>query len=377
MKIKTGNCRIHEGEIIFLIAYICFFISLFIGDIGINSGKIRAFSKIWRYISYIASFIQLWMHKGNSKRLVAELTIFVITMMFFVFTKDIYLPMLVILIIGSRDSSEKKICKISLAMLIGGTVLTVLGNMVGFIPDIMTAKAFSTEMTRHSYGFNHSNVLPNNLLMIEILMAWTFKEHITKRLIVIFFLVHVGIYYLTMSRMSLMIGLLLTVGLLVLKVRMFSKVKKALLDKIAYVLTIFYSSFSIIMMFLVNENALVNRIDLVFSNRFWAAFLKMKNVGFKIFNFNSNEFFYHDEIVLDNGYLFITMRYGLIALLAVNIISIVLIKRYKKQPYNILCIICVFSISFIDNLFLSYRFLPFMIFAFLNMKMLKNNSEIS
>ena len=84
------------------------------------------------------------MHKEKYKQFIMELVIFALTMIFFVHTKDIYLPMLAVLIFGSRDSTEERVCNVSLNLLIIGTALVVIGNLVGFIPDIMTAKAFST-----------------------------------------------------------------------------------------------------------------------------------------------------------------------------------------------------------------------------------------
>ena len=92
----------------------------------------------------------------------------------------------------------------------------------------------------------------------------------------------------------------------------------------------------------------------------------MNSVGIKIFNFNSNSNFYFDGITVDNGFLFIMMRYGLIALIAINFISYILTQKYKMNVYNLICIICLFAIGFIDNLFLGYRFLPFLMLAFLN-----------
>ena len=62
------------------------------------------------------------------------------------------------------------------------------------------------------------------------------------------------------------------------------------------------------------------------------------------------------------------MRYGIIALLAISIISVIMVKKNKYQMYHLICVISVFTIAFIDNSFLSYRFLPFLIFTFMRLK---------
>lgn len=366
MVIKLRQTKIYKKEIFFLFSYICFFVSLFLSDVAIEYG-IDSFTRKLRYMSYLLAFIQLVLHREKPKRFMIEIIIFIITMIFFVHTNDIYLPMLTVLIVGSRDSSEERVCNISLQLLTIGTILAVAGSLIGIIPDIMTAKAFSTDLTRHSYGFYHSNVLPNNLLMIQILAIWKYKDKISNLVILMFWVLHIFIYNLCGSRMSLIVGIVITLSIIVLKARFFLLKGKKILNIIAYFITPIFTILSVGFMLLVNTNSLVNKIDLFFSNRFWAAFLKAGRVGVKLFNFNSNEFFYMDGLVIDNGYLFLLMRYGVIALLAINIISIIMVRKNENQIYHLICVISIFTIAFIDNSFLSYRFLPFLIFTFLKL----------
>lgn len=371
MIIKLRHTKIYRQEVFFLFSYICFFISLFLSDVGIESW-IDDLTRNLRYASYLLALVQLILHKEKSKQFMTELVIFVVTMFFFAYTNDIYLPMLSVLIVGSRDSSEERVCNVSLKLLVIGTILVVIGNLVGIIPDIMTAKVFSTDLTRHSYGFYHSNVLPNNLLMIEILAVWKYKEKISNSIILVFFILHIFVYNLSGSRMSLIVGVLITLSLIVMKFRFFSSKGNKILNKFAYFITPIFTILSVAFMFLVHISSLVNKIDLFFSNRFWAAFLKVSRVGINLFNFSSNEFFYKDELVIDNGYLFLLMRYGIIALLAINIINIIMVKKNESLIHHLICLIGIFTIAFIDNLFLSYRFLPFLIFTFL-----KSNKRIN
>lgn len=364
MDIKLCQTKIYRKEIIFLLSYVCFYTSLFLSDVAIeiNTDKL---TRGLRYISYLLALIQLAMYKDKNKHFVVEIAVLVITLIFFIRTNDIYLPMLVILIIGAKDSSEEHICNISLKLIIIGTILTFVGGLIGYLPDIMTSKAFSTDLTRHSYGFYHSNVLPNNILLIEILAVWKYKEKMSNFTIIFFLILHILIYFPTCSRMSLMVGILITLVLIALKTRFFKINVRKIIIMIAYFITQFYTLVSVILMLLVNTNSIANRVDLFFSNRFWIAFLKVNRVGIKLFNFSSNDFFYKDKLVIDSGYLFLLLRYGIIALLAINIISTIMVKKNINQMYHLLCIITIFTIAFIDNLFLSYRFLPFLMFSFI------------
>ena len=90
----------------------------------------------------------------------------------------------------------------------------------------------------------------------------------------------------------------------------------------------------------------------------------MNRVGLKIINLmHNNEFYGNDSFVVDNGYLFIALRFGLIILIGLFVISFLLQKRYKNDLFVESCLIAVFVLAFIDNDFLSYGFLPILIAA--------------
>lgn len=363
MVLKAG--RIKQKEIFFLIAYTFFFISLFIGDLGVDLENI---AKFLRYLSYLMSFLQLFVHKEDTKKLIMEIVVFAFMMLFYLFSRDIYLPMLVLLIIGARDTTEDKICCVSLYILIFGTVLTILSCFIGLIPDIMTAEAFSSELTRHSYGFYHSNVLPNNIVIVEILLAWKYRKKVSSILILSFMVLHIITYGLTHSRMSFFVGIVFSIVLLLLKV--LRKTEKSLkkIRYIDYILGIFYSIISFILVGMLEFSNIVGKIDLIFSNRFWTALLKIRNFGIHILSFYTNQQFYEDGIIVDNGYLFITIRYGLIILILLLVINALNVKKNSNDIYKLMCIMCIYTIAFIDNLFLSYRFLPFLLIAILKNK---------
>lgn len=376
IEMKINKARFYKREIVFIAAYICFFSALFLGDVAINSNGMQTFTKMLRYISYILTLVQVLMHRATLKQLVFETVIWAISMLFFIYTKDIYLPMLIMLIVGSRDSSEEHLRDISLKMLVIGTVLVVLACFVGIIPDVMTVKAFSNEMTRHSYGFYHSNVLPNNLLMIEILMVWKYKEKISNFFIMFFLVLHFIVYVLSTSRMCLLVGTVLTAILLIFKLNRKLIKKNRWMFWVTYCIAPICSILSTIFMLFANTNRIVQKIDLLFSGRFSSSYLKMHSVGLRLFNFISNESFFKDGVVLDNGYLFVLMRYGFVALIAINFVSYILVGKYRTNIFNLICLSCVFIIAFIDNLFLSYRFLPFLVLTVINSGNMRTKSEL-
>lgn len=363
MKVQISRAKVHKSEFLFLAAYICFFIALFLGDVAIETSGMQLFTKVLRYASYLLSFMQLIMHRSTLKQLVREAMIWAVSLLFFVFTRDAYLPMLVILVVGSRDSSVKRIGDISLKLLAVGTAVIVAACLIGLIPDVMTAKAFSDELTRHSFGFYHSNVLPNNLLMIELLLVWKYKEKLSAIVILAFFLLHSLVYVLSASRMCLLVAVLLTALLLLFKWNSGLRSHRRLTALAAYSIAPICSVVSLALTLLVPANALAQRIDVLLSCRFSISYQKLQSVGLKLFNFISNAQFIRDGLVLDNGYLYVLLRYGFVVLAALNLIGYLLVKKYAGNTFYLICIACVFAIGFIDNLFLGYRFLPFLLFA--------------
>lgn len=373
MRIKIKRFKIYKSEVIFVGAYICFFLALFLGDTAIEPNIIQFIAKILRYVSYILALIQILVHSASVKHFLLTTAIFSISMLFFIFTKDIYLPMLILLIASSKDTSEAMVLNISLILLVVGTVLVILGCLVGLIPDVLTAKAFSDELARHSLGFYHSNVLPNNLVTIEIFLIWKHREKLSNFYIIMFFVLHLIVYVLSVSRMCLVIGIALTGILFFLKSNTSFRKNKKLFALMAYCIAPVCSILSIALMFLVKNNMVAQKIDILFSCRFSISYSKMCSVGLKIFNFNSNDVFYNDGLVLDNGYLFVLLRFGFIAVGALCVIGCILTRKYKMYIFKLICLFCVFSMAFIDNLFLSYRFLPFLILAFVNKNQISSN----
>ena len=125
----------------------------------------------------------------------------------------------------------------------------------------------------------------------------------------------------------------------------------------------------------------------------------MRRIGIHLINIMSNEFFSRDNIVyvngqdistiaLDNGYLYIILRYGILNMASLNLpekkLSIVFqippfSSRKNKESACVLgTLIAVFIANFVDNDLVDYSFLPFILWAFNDWKtnrVIKNVKE--
>ena len=135
------------------------------------------------------------------------------------------------------------------------------------------------------------------------------------------------------------------------------------------------SSFSFSMMFLLLKGGIWNTIDTFFSGRFRLAIFKMRRIGLHLINIMSNESFVKDNItyvdgkdissiVLDNGYLYVILRYGILIILFYFLIAYCLSKKNKGNACVLGALIAVFIANFVDNDLVDYSFLPFILWAF-------------
>ena len=70
------------------------------------------------------------------------------------------------------------------------------------------------------------------------------------------------------------------------------------------------------------------------------------------------------SIVLDNGYLYIILRYGILILFVYFLIAYRLAKTNKRNVCILGTLMAVFWINFVDNDLVDYSFLPFILWAF-------------
>lgn len=365
-----------KNDLLYYFAYILLYVSLFLGDVydaGANASIIR----IIRFLSYIFIIIDFFNTGFSFKGWIKFVSIFLVTLIYGFITKDLYWCILVLFICCAKKINPQKILYISIFILISGTLCVLFLCFVGLLPDVLTARDDSIvdSFNRHSLGFYHSNVLPLIIFYIEAYYVFLKKEK-TKYLTVIFFIfISMILNIVCNSRNAFYLCLVLSVLVIIQKRFGFSEGIKKILYKITKHSVLVMSVFSYAMMFLLLRGGIWNTIDSFFSGRFRLAIFKMRRVGLHLVNFMSNEDFTSDfvtyvngrvleNIVLDNGYIYVLLRYGVICILFYVFISFILSNKSKENIYELCVLLVVFIASFIDNDLVDYSFLPFILFAF-------------
>lgn len=369
------NIHVKRSEFLFYASYIILYISLFLGDIGGLDSSSSA--RYLRLLSYSIIAVQFFRVRYKSKDLWKFIVLFAITCIYAILSKDLYWCILILLIIESRKVNSNGIFKVSFSILLIGMLIVLLLCLVGVLPDIITYRDIlsATNDPRHSIGFYHSNVLPLIVMYLEIYYIFIGYKKLRRTVIYSFIAVQILLKILCNSRNAFYISMMLSIIMIILKYK-----KRPCDDnKVLYLISALsipvMSGFSLAMMYLLTKGGIWDKIDTLFSGRFRLAIYKAHRIGIHLINFMSNEAYFRDSvvyangvkldtIVLDNGYLYIMLRYGILAIIFYVIIGVLLSKKVKSNTILLISIIAVFIANFGDNDLVDYSFLPFILLAF-------------
>lgn len=370
--------RIKAYDFLFCTSY-CFIVtSLFINDVYRINQYIDIASQLLRYSGYVFLLLStLYINRINKKELMLTSILEMLTLIYAYFTKDLYWALLLVILFSARKLNYKKVFKISLNLLATLSVLTVILCFLGFLPDYLTDRnVFDSSIElRHSFGFYHSNVLPIIVLYLESYYI-VIKEHRSKTLDVLLFGAISCILYITSdSRNAFILSLLLTALFLYIRYIGVSKRLQKLLDFISKIEATTLSMFSVAMTYLLLKGGIWDVVDSLFSGRFRLAIFKIRRVGIHLLTLLSTEDFMNDNVYyvtgetlgnipLDNGYLYVLLRYGVLALLFILYSCYRLSVIIKGKPYLQAVIIIVLAANFVDNDLFDYLFIPFFIMAY-------------
>lgn len=370
--------KFKKNEFVFQLSYIVLYVSLFIGDvysIG-NMDTVARYLRMGSYILIFISCINLRLKKKDFFRMVA---ILMVTLLYGIETRDLYWSILILLIYNSKNVDMERVYKTSFKILVIGIISVLILCIFGFLPDVLTSRNTVNQINynRHSFGFYHSNVLPLLIFYLEVYYICIVKEKIRDNMIVFFAVLAGAVNTFCHSRNALILSLALSIFTLFAK-----KMKKdeyKILYRTAVLSIPCMSIFSFSMMFLLLKGGIWNTIDTFFSGRFRLSIFKMRRIGIHLINIMSNESFVKDNItyldgkyissiVLDNGYLYVMLRYGILILLVYWLIAYCLAKKNKGNACVLGALIAVFIVNFVDNDLVDYSFLPFILCAFNNFR---------
>lgn len=357
---------------LFYISYTLMFISLFLGDVNV---EIEYATKYLRYAAYLFLIVLLLFNiKLKIKEIFVSLMWFAVSALFFFMTGDLFWSMIVLIVVETMYLDLDYLFNYQMLLIGLGIVIVITLCIFGVLPDKLTAREGMDYVgTRHSFGFVHSNVLPLLIVYFALYYLWTKKDSHYYIFFMLFIGIELIVYKLCDARNSIVASVIMFCLFLIFRVLKGKKTIK-LFEWICIMVAPALSFFSLAMTTLLLKGGIYDVIDSYFSGRFRVAILKIRDVGLHFINLMTNAEFFKDNIVIDNGYLYVALRYGVVFLLFYFVVFYLLIKQANKSIYKLICIFVLILINFIDNDLVDYSFLPFIIMAFNKMSLQKLSS---
>lgn len=368
------KATLQKKKALIYLSYMMLYISLFVKDIY-EIGDIDGVTRALRFGSYaliMVASINLKLTKNDFAHFGIVL---MITLLYGIKTGDWYWSILILFIYNTKKINNRTIYEISYKIIVTGIIIVLACCVLGVLPDVLTSRNTIEDINynRHSFGFYHSNVLPLLIFYLEVYYICIHKNK-TKNSVIMCYMIVASIFgFLCKSRNALISSIILSLFVIFEKRK--SRSGHGFLYKIAVIAVPCMSFFSFAMMFLLLKGGIWNTIDNVFSGRFRLAIFKMRRIGIHLVNIMSDDVFLSDNIsyvtgktldtiVLDNGYLYVMLRYGILVLIFYFTVAYLLASKNKENSCILGAIIAAFVINFVDNDLVDYSFLPFILWAF-------------
>ena len=356
--------KIKKNKLFFYISFFLLYISGFLGDIGSDVIDFSQVAKYFRMASYAVMVLQFININRKKKEYKKFLVIILISILLYFTSKDLYFCIMALMIMNSLDCIPEQIIKESLCIMLSGIISVLVLCAIRALPDVMTSRTGVGQFDRHSFGFVHSDVLPVIILYSEIYYIILKNKKVKNIELLIFLGIQSILYIFCDSRNGFYMGILLVVLVLFEKNIGITKFIKRVITFFSQYEVLILGALSYTMIYLLESGGIWDKIDSLFSGRFRGAIFKARVIGINIISKITYDEFMADDRVLDNGYLYIMLRYGILILAVFIFINYFYVKRYKENFYAIIAIFVVLLANFVDNDLTDYSFLPFIILVF-------------
>lgn len=263
---------------------------------------------------------------------------------------------------------DRESIKIAFCTLIIYTVATLLLCKFGVFENLITRR-WPDSPKRYTFGFYHSNVLP---LIYSYLVAYSLllmKKNMNIIGAVLLIIVDLYIYKFCGSRNALIVVILLVVGKLIVDTSWFGRIKNVVNKPLRIIAVVCIPVLTIATLgiaLLLNKYSVLKKIDFICSYRFTYISMKIQKLGLSLLPAMTTNEYFKDEVVIDNGYAYVAIRYGIVMIIILSIIVCGLVKKYKNNSLVLGVIILVVIQNLIDNDLLDYSCLPFLILGLKN-----------
>ena len=354
--------KMNVTHIYFAMSYALFVFNLFNRDVS-DISVFHFMTGVAKYLSLLVLILYLINSRICQKKRVMLLVVLGISLLLTVMSRSLFFIIDVLLVYCALKVDDKFIIKTAFVVLITLLILTICMSFVGVFDDIITNRFLGTS-DRHSFGFYHSNVIPLILFYLVCYYSLLETKRMTMYQLLFFAFMDFVVYWLCGSRNSF-IAVLFVVFVKYIdgkinKLELRNTLNKGL-EIIGKYIFLFLSIVSVTLPYVITTSSVLQKIDYLLSYRFTLTKMKIDSLGFGMINHITNEQYFNDGIIVDNGYAFVAIRYGLVVLVLLSFIVYTLAKKNNNNIVVLSVIIAVSLVNLIDNDIFDYLCLPFLI----------------
>lgn len=343
--------KINVKEILFFIGYAIIIFSEMFSKVTLIEGNISIINNIGLGILILAAINNVILNKYNYKTIIGLLIITVLLILVTMQSEDNLLLKVFIIAIAYGDIELKKFIKLDVIIRILFMFTVILLYNIGLTENYFMFREDGT--IRSSMGFAHPNNFGQYLLVVCADLVLLRFEKIKFIDYIYLFCSIFLINHFSNSRTSQVCLVVLIIAIILLKKRIdimnFKLVRVIIINS--------FLIFTIISIFLANSykanESWAIKLDGLVSNRISYASRFLEYYDIKLFG-NEIEMKYTQEArangeqpwVLDNSYLVILLRYGIIAYIIIYLIMLTITRElYKKKEYVIIMLWFIFGIN--------------------------------
>ena len=354
--------KLSLSDLMFFIPYTLYFLSFFLEDLPLE-GSWFTIIKLIRYLSYALFMLDGVVISRNVLNLkaVSILALLAVYVGIMLFTKDTYFLSLAVIVYTAQKVKIKKVFKVSYYLLIVFTAAVLLLVAAGVLEN---TNLILNGRSRYTLGFYHSNVFP--LIVFYIFAYRLIMGRVKKYEFILWIAAAVMVFRVCNSRSGI-IGMAAVIGLY-LFFSVFNFNYKNFFIKFVFKYSFLWLSiFNFAMIILLPKRIRsVYMLNQMFTGRFALSYLKMRDLGFHFISLLPGSAFSSSRYVIDSGYSYVLLKYGLLFTLFYVVLQAKLFNKYKHRKEIIFVYFGVTLTNFIDNDLFSYGFIPFILLAFSN-----------
>lgn len=362
MKIRNSS-KISKINLLFSISYVLFVFSLFNRDVS-NIDILYPLTIPAKYIALVMLTVGIVFRVYYKTQIQVVIILLCADLLVLVKSGALIFILISLFAFFANKLEDKDILRVAYYTLLFFTLCVFIFSIVGIYNDEITTRWVGSA-ARHSLGFYHSSVLP---LIYSYLVGYGLLTGIFKKKhYFILLIVDLVIYYFCGSRNSLVTTFLLVLGKWfidsVIETGRFKKIINRIVGFGAMLIVPLLAVFSIFIPLMLDKVAAFKVLDYMLSYRFMYIASMIKNLGISLIPKMTNKTYFENEIVIDNGYAFLIIRYGVLMIIFLSILIYCVAKKYKNNTFVLFLIIVVACSNLIDNDLIDYSVLPYLIIS--------------